>query len=127
VGYLSEWDKAMAAPDGTVDALAAYAAGPALDEAKGAMSDLVLNGNRIVGKAKITQLSVFAGSTPDQVRVVACVDSAGISVVATNGFVVKPTSKTPILALNEYFVTKTPAGWRVTGHTMSSDTSCGKN
>ncbi len=69
-------------------------------------------------------LSVYAVKAPAERLLVACLDDSNVEVVASDGYVVRPASKTPRGTLHEYTVQRVAGSWRVLKHDMPDNPDC---
>ena len=122
--FLTEVDKAKAS--GTTDRTSVrdLSQGSARAEIENSLVELEQEGYRQRGASKVLAVSVHRMNAPVQRLVVACIDDSAVEIVADNGYVVRPASKSPRASLHEYTMLRVARDWRVLKHDMPDDPDC---
>ena len=124
--FLTHVDQAKVASSATEADLDDFSSGPALEEIENSLVEMGLEGYRQRGTVTVRALSVYAVKAPAERLLVACLDDSNVEVVASDGYVVRPASKTPRGTLHEYTVQRVAGSWRVLKHDMPVNPDCGR-
>ncbi len=122
--FLTHVDQAKVESSATEADLDDFSLGPALEEIENSLVEMDLEGYRQRGTVTVRALSVYAMKAPAERLLVACLDDANVEVVASNGYVVRPASKTPRSTLHEYTLQRVAGSWRVLKHAMPDNSDC---